>query len=297
MPRKRSWKRAASSFLPARALRNRIVDERNESGGAAKHELSLLTAEKPWAKGWLAAHEATRARRWEDAVESYTAILETIRSTGVQYVGLYMEALLGRGRARSELRDFDGALEDFAVARERWPTLIEPVLILAKAYWLRGNTERTQKMFEDLYERSSRSSEIAVAITGVYQDLQELDAGLAWASRIEDANIQERKRRALIQLRIEARMNEGNSEGVLSDCDELRRMDCDDAYELRRRGDQLREAGKLKTAIAAYTGALAIDAGSVAHSSVGGTLKYRIEKGQSNPSRVMHCSIISFPST
>ncbi len=58
---------------------------------------------------------------WGEAIASCSRLLDILRDARRPYIGIAMEARLGRGRLRLRIKDYDRAIEDFAVAQELWP--------------------------------------------------------------------------------------------------------------------------------------------------------------------------------
>ncbi|MBI4601057.1 MAG: protein kinase [Planctomycetes bacterium] len=187
-------------FVPAAALLEEIEGPgRSGAGGPGLGELSAGAAE--WTRLWLKARRALgsggASADWPAALQAYDGLLRIARAAGEPYAGLFLEAYLGRGAARLGLEDLEGAIEDFAVARERAPGSLEPALLLGKAYLLakeEDKTARARSIFESLFldAPAGRREEAALWIALVHVSLRDPAGTLPWAARIVTAGARAR---------------------------------------------------------------------------------------------------------
>ena len=190
-------------FLPGRILR-RIILASKECNPEAR-ELSdqdLKTEASPWAEPLLEANRivqesrwrVVRESRWKVAAGAYARLLDLAQSEvedGQLYLGLSLEARLGRGQAFLAAGELDGAMEDFGAAMALWPELIGPVILLGKAYCLKGRPEVAEEKFQKLVSRLQHPGEAALAIASVYYDLKGYEKAVAWAARAPETSERE----------------------------------------------------------------------------------------------------------
>ena len=91
-----------SDFIPARVLE---ADLENKPDPGVQETGS-------WAKSWLAAHLATKDRRWKAANRAYGELVSRLDKGEELYLGASIEIRLARGIARLEDEYFDGAVAD-----------------------------------------------------------------------------------------------------------------------------------------------------------------------------------------
>jgi tetratricopeptide (TPR) repeat protein len=168
-----------------------------------------------------------------------------------------MEALLGRGRARLESEDWDGALEDFAAARALWPALMEPVLFLGKTYLLKGNAARCEELFQGLYDRDRARDEVAIRVGTIYRELGDLSRGLAWAERASRSAAREVLRSSFL-------FRMGKLEEAAAAAEEALKLEPGNKKAHNTLGNALARQGKIDEAVAAYQEAIRLDPRSAA---------------------------------
>jgi tetratricopeptide (TPR) repeat protein len=113
-------------FAPAVALARAL--EKNAEIAAAR-ELAAAE-ERPWVDAWREAHAAFADGRWEVARAAYERLLALEPAQcGERYLGSAAEELLGHGLACLAMGDYLAALQDFTVARFKWPDAAEPLLL------------------------------------------------------------------------------------------------------------------------------------------------------------------------
>ena len=171
-------------YLPSTLLASEISSESAESDEGTYPEPGDISA--PWLEAWTEAFRAVKVNDWERADEAYSRLLASLDPEATQRPGLYLEARLGRGWTRLMAKELDGAVEDFVAARERWPELDEPALLLGMTYWERGSKEIARKTFEARHAVSPAPSALASKIAGVFRDLREWNEGLRWATQIKE---------------------------------------------------------------------------------------------------------------
>jgi len=193
-----------SSFLPARLWSAAVVEKKPKEDMAA-----LLTSfrgggrgrKARWEEPYIRAAEAEAARDWSAAVEAYTVLIDRLLASGDPYLGASLEARLGRGNAWLRLDRFDGALEDFGAAQALAPGAIEPYLLIAKTYYLKGDPASAEARLEGLFDSTALRDEAARRIAGVHAAFSRDDLALAWSERIEDEGFREMGRAsALLRL-------------------------------------------------------------------------------------------------
>ena len=81
--------------------------------------------------------------------------------------------------------------------------------------------------------------ETASAIARVYHNVHAWDAALEWVGQIKNVDLRDRKSVDLLRHRAYERMEAGNLEGAMADCDGILQIRPDDAYAFRIKGDLL----------------------------------------------------------
>jgi serine/threonine protein kinase/predicted Zn-dependent protease len=182
-------------FVPILILEAGIRDRRREFEKAeALRRLARERAESGWPALWLAAHEASRKGLWKEAEDAHSKLIDLEREGKEPYLGSSIATRLGRGQARLELKDYHGALKDFAVVGDRWPGAVEPPLFEGKAYLLMGEKARAEALFEKLHETAAEKDEIVTAVLQVYSSwspAQDLEKAYDWAGKLEAGNMRE----------------------------------------------------------------------------------------------------------
>jgi len=188
----------APDFVPARALRASILEAMGRSAEAGDERRRAGEAAAPWARAWLAAHEAVRERRFEEAEAALTRCVEFEFAGEEPFAGFSAEARLGRGIARLSAGDTGGAIEDFLVARATWRDSLAPGLLLGKAYILDEKPERAHELFESLASIPADEPEVVAFATMQSYIYGEPERGLKWAERIGGDVARERARTAFL---------------------------------------------------------------------------------------------------
>lgn len=168
-------------FVPALALRSTLLRSGEGGGKGPGLEGAGGAPEGGWAEAWRKAHEATAHRRWKEVEEAYTRLIALGKGAQEPYLGSSIETRLGRGKARLEMKDLDGALEDFIEARALWPEAIEPALLVGKVYFHKGEKDRAEKRWREIVESARVPEEAAIRVANLYHDLGDYGRGLSWA--------------------------------------------------------------------------------------------------------------------
>ncbi|MBI4602125.1 MAG: PD40 domain-containing protein, partial [Planctomycetes bacterium] len=201
--------RSSPGFVPARVLRAEVLGGilggkgkrkgSREQGGPSAEEPASEPRE-PWARSWLEAHRAVRARRWREAAEAYGDLIALEARGGAEpYLGSSIETLLGRGAALLELKDLKGAQRDFLRAWTLGSGFLEPPLLLGKACYLGGERREAGHVFAELFEGAAARDEAALWIAEVYRSLGDLEKGLEWAGNISGDLVRERLEAACLE--------------------------------------------------------------------------------------------------
>jgi serine/threonine protein kinase len=175
-------------FLPAEVLRHEID---GETAGARARLAAISGAEgtgRDWRAWWLDAYEAAQAKQWDAAAAAYERLIAESEERE-PYLGIRTEALLARGAARLELKEYERAAEDLAVARFLAPGSLEASLLLGKAYFLAEKKGLAQQTFAELRVGlpDSRGDEVRLWVAVVYASLDAHREALAWASELEES--------------------------------------------------------------------------------------------------------------
>jgi len=192
-------------FAPAAVLRAQLLETAGRLT-AGQSEIRPAEASDPWERAWSAARSAEKTKRWKDAAQAYGAIIE-LASSGRSYLGTTLEAHLGRGLALLEARECAGAIEDFAVVRSLAPGFLDAVLLLGKAYWLKGDPEEAEQRFLEFHGAirqldagaspnqppapASERDLAALWIALLHVRLLEDATALRWAARIVSEQLRE----------------------------------------------------------------------------------------------------------
>ena len=154
-----------SDFVPALILKDAIQEE-ERAIEASKQMRYVADDTRPgdWAAAWLSAYRGEQNREWKVAEQAYSELLNVERMGTEFYLGFSQSILLGRGRMRLKAKDLDGALEDFAVACDRWPDLMEPGLLRGNIYLLKKNPDRAEAIFHELFARTKDRDAVCQSI-------------------------------------------------------------------------------------------------------------------------------------
>jgi tetratricopeptide (TPR) repeat protein len=175
----------SADFVPGRALLARILEKRG-AFDASREELDRAAASSQfdWAQAWIAAHRAVDDFRWEEAEASFGTLIEVELSSRPPYAGSMMESLVGRGKARLQLEDYTGAIEDFARAEHLWPRWPVPTLFKAKAYARMGKPDHAEAMLMALWEQFEHKDEIAFQAIQLFKHLGAYERSHRWTDRL-----------------------------------------------------------------------------------------------------------------
>ncbi len=175
------------NFAPARILLAEILEgQGNRAAAETERARVVASTSGGWAKKWLAAHQAMNTGQWQTAIEAFGELINGQEEDGGHYLGSAIQLYLGRGIARLESMDFRGAVRDFAVAKELWQDVWEPVLLLGKTYYLMGDKIEAETILHRFFSHRSSSAPCALAIAGLYSDLGDNREALRWVRKIDD---------------------------------------------------------------------------------------------------------------
>ncbi|MBN1443828.1 MAG: hypothetical protein JXA90_14050 [Planctomycetes bacterium] len=137
-----------------------------------------------WERAWLRAQKELHAGNWSVAALAYNELLGAAEEP---FVGASLQARIERGIARLELEDYRGAIDDFYRAWGRWPELQEPALLLGKAYYLSGDPEGAEYVFNELHDGMPEPERKRAArwIAAVYHQLGDRVKELEWAAHVD----------------------------------------------------------------------------------------------------------------
>ena len=122
----------------------------------------LREKQASWEPVWYSAHQAVKERHWKEAVEAYDVLIQRYPKSREGFLGMALEARLGRGRAYLKRKvEHSHALLDFGVAAALWPDLVEPSLLMGNTYLLMGEPEEAEKLFKRLHKRARFPDEVA----------------------------------------------------------------------------------------------------------------------------------------
>ncbi len=175
---------ADPNFLPAILLRSELRGEEFSRAVTGKEE----PRQREWVRALLPAHRAVREARPRETAKAFTELIRFEEKHGEPYLGASIEARLGRGIAHLEAQNQSQAIEDFAVCRDRYPTYLEPVLLLARAYYQKGEEHESARAFAQSYDNAeaNRRDGIALWIATIYSSERDFARGLNWAKKISD---------------------------------------------------------------------------------------------------------------
>jgi tetratricopeptide (TPR) repeat protein len=195
----RDLERAAArdpGFVPAAALKAVVVERRGDAV-RARRELERIQSATgaDWTRAWLNVRRALAQGEWEAAAKAYETLMELEAEGQESYLGSYLANLIGRGTARlyaGDLEGLEGAVQDFATAKNTWPGWLYPVLLLGRAYYLQGKHARAAAEFEAIYERARDQDEAAAGITWAYWEACDIEKALDWARKVSVAGLRDR---------------------------------------------------------------------------------------------------------
>jgi tetratricopeptide (TPR) repeat protein len=168
-------------FVPAAALREELAP-RGEGTAALRGE--------GWSSQWLAARDALRSGRWDEAAGAYGALAALVRDGSEPYLGSSIEFHVGRGRALVKARRFSEAIESFVAAATLWPASPEPCLLQSMSYYRDGRKEDAERVLRDLHSREGALKDhVALWCAALYKGFRDYERGLEWANRLEDERL------------------------------------------------------------------------------------------------------------
>ncbi len=181
-------------FTPASALEAEI-DGRPFAPPAERSSENASRPDDDWKGPWLTARASGGRRpRPAERLEAHDRLAAFARRKGEPYIGFSLEVFLGRGAARLGAEDFEGAEEDFAVARHLAPGSLEPHLLLAKTYFLAGRPEEARRTLDRLYADRGEEASAALWIAAVCIATREHRDSLAWIERLGEGALKDRLR-------------------------------------------------------------------------------------------------------
>lgn len=174
-------------FVPALMLRAtlREIEGRNDAATALHREASNR-ATSAWSKCWVQAQLSMGNRAFLEAVESFGRLLSIESEGNPPFLGFSVDARLGRGVARLNLHDYEGAIDDFAYARAHWQDAAGPGLLLGRAHLSAGEAQRAHRIFTRVYDGAPFQDEVANWIAITYYDHADFDTALGWMDRIDE---------------------------------------------------------------------------------------------------------------
>ena len=184
-------------FLPAQVVRVSLLQARGEGDAAQARleevlEQASARPEYAWVERWVEALTAARQRDWAKAVAAYEHLLrlETERNEPL-YLGSTVEFYMSLGFAHLELGDYEDARSSFSATRGLRPGAVEPELFTAISYYLEGDRERADGLFDKLYLKNP-SEDLAYTVTMLFwARFQDPQRGLKWSERLEPGFHQE----------------------------------------------------------------------------------------------------------
>lgn len=180
---------AAMGFLPARLLRANLQLRGGREAAARQEIEGAERAARPgWERTLVAAHRSLHEKEWEEAVAAFDQLIEIETGPGREpwepYIGAALEFRLGRGAAQLMARNFEEAIQDFLIARERLPGSFDPIYLLARAYHHEGKKKVAENLLLKFHKRAPDRDEAVLAAAAFYHLIEEHDLALRWADRI-----------------------------------------------------------------------------------------------------------------
>jgi tetratricopeptide (TPR) repeat protein len=190
--------RVSPSFVPASMLQAAIQGLPGDNTVARRRSDGVWGVTGGWQVAWLSARKAMAEKRWQDAAKAYGVLMDLGAAGREPYIGATIESCIGRAGAQLELKDTVGALQHIAVARYLWPASVEAALLEGKAFWLSGDAEKAEQIFQRTHNAAPYRDEVAIAVVAVCLSLQAHDRALAWAGQVHTGVIRERFRAAIL---------------------------------------------------------------------------------------------------
>ncbi len=170
-------------FAPARILRSLILEENGDQQRAKEEERKALIGNSAsWIRVWLRARRYSAAGRWREAAIAYDELLGAVDGNE-PYLGFTMDIHLGRGYAHLQSGTFQKAVEEFSVAKRRWPEAIEPKILLARAWYMQGDEDYANELLRELEEQHPKA-DIGLWASTMYALLEDWQAASTWSKRI-----------------------------------------------------------------------------------------------------------------
>jgi serine/threonine protein kinase/Flp pilus assembly protein TadD len=246
-------------FVPTRGLLARVLEKQKETARAeAERKRAFELAAAGWERDWLAAELAISEGRWKDAASAYQRIIKSERKSADRevYPGSSIETRLGRGKALLEAAEYAEAIAEFRAAEERWPDALEPSLLKAKAFHLKGDKESAEELLEELCEPDpsrNQSVDPAVAVTVLYYYLNDQEKALHWADRVADGVLRETLKTALLyKVQRWEEAEKAREKAIALGSAPWRALMQGGVLERLNQGYNLRKEGKLEEAIAVH---------------------------------------------
>jgi serine/threonine protein kinase/Tfp pilus assembly protein PilF len=171
-------------FIPAAALRALILDLHGDVEGAERdRERAEEACDVDWKREWLAAWNAMHAGAWSDAVSTYERLVARGTRGREPYIGATIDALVGRGVARLEAKDFHRAAEDFGAAEILWPGNLNFTLLKGQAYYQFGDKDLAAEEFEKLLSGTERPDYATLWVSCLYTFMNDFDRAMEWVRR------------------------------------------------------------------------------------------------------------------
>ena len=188
---------ADPDFVPARVLAANLHRKLGREDLAAAEDLKA--AEAPaggWQEAWRDARRAETEGEWKAAADGYSRLLDAIEGGAAPYEGARLETQLRRGRCFLQIKNYEGALNDFVIANHTWPEAIAPYIFLGRTYYLMDRGDLARAVFERLYaSRPPATRDHATAwIAMTCASKPDLAQAHEWAGRIDNGRVRERLR-------------------------------------------------------------------------------------------------------
>jgi len=192
------------SFVPAVMLRATMREMEGDAEGARRlHREAEARATSEWSRSWVRAQIGAGDRAWAAASDAFGRLIDLEDShEAAPYLGFSVDSRLGRGIARLNLEDFEGAIDDFVYARAHWPDAVEPALLLGRAYLFAGDTRHADRVFSRVYEEATARDDVANWVAVTYFDRDDEVTALSWMDRVDDEPLR-LKGRAFILISLE----------------------------------------------------------------------------------------------
>jgi len=180
------------TFVPALTLRATILQTaaREASRTHTLEPIAAVTAANPWTRAWLNADVGLASAHWHEADAAFTELLRLENAGTPTYLGATLDLRLGRGIARLEAYDFEGAKRDFTAATVEWQNALTPGVLLGLTYLLKQETAEAYSWFEALHAEASPGpfkDVLAIRICRLFFDIRPDDGRLLeWARRVTD---------------------------------------------------------------------------------------------------------------